>query len=162
MNLKSLSLSAIIVFSINFSGCSTATTTVACTQTIPNSISKVGCDSAFIIGKTSKSEVEEKLGATMFSYKKPNNTTKLVYLYSEHIAAIKRSLTGAKGLKIILELWFDKNGILFKKKYSNDPHYQHPEMMETYNNALKLAPERPKGGYGSITSPLGVIQNIFK
>lgn len=146
---------------IVLSGCG-ATTAVSCTPTIPDSITKVGCDKPFIIGTTTKSEIEEKLGGTLFIYKKPNNISKVVYVYSEGVSAAKRTFLGQKGLRINLELWFDDKNILMKKKYNNDANYQHPEMMETFNKVMENAPENAKGGNGSIVGPVGAIQNLFK
>lgn len=143
-----------------FSGC--GTTNVACTPTIPDSITKIGCDKPFIIGTTTKDEVQEKLGGTIFIYKKPKNVTKLVYINSEDVSLASRAFAGKKGYKINLELWFDDKNILVKKKYTNNRKYVHPEMMETYTNVLQKAPARPAGGYGSMTTPVGAIGNMFK
>jgi hypothetical protein len=160
MKTNKLTITAIVSIMI-LSGC-TSTTGVSCTQTIPNSISKVGCEKPFIVGQTTKTEVEEKLGSTLFIYEKPNGVTKLVYLYAEDVSLGKRAFLGVKGLRINLELWFDKNGVLIKKKYNNDANYHHPEMMETYNNIIKNGPENAKGGNGSFVSPVGAIQNLLK
>ena len=143
-----------------FSGC--GTTKIACTPTIPDSVSKIGCDKPFIVGKTTKDEVQEKLGGTIFSYKKPDNVTKLVYINAEEVSIASRAFAGKKGNSIKLELWFNDNNILIKKKYTNDPKYIHPEMMETYSDAMKQAPTRPAGGYGSVTTPVGAVGNMFK
>ena len=157
-NIKLAVMTAIAM--VLFSGCGAKS--ISCTTTIPNSISKVGCDKPFILHETTMQEVEENLGGTLFKYEKADDVTKLVYLYSEDISIASRAFLGTKGAKAVLELWFNKQGILIKKKYSNSPNYHHPELLETYNSVIENGPENAKGGNGSITTPIGAMQNLFK
>ena len=149
----------ILVTSVVFIGCGTPS--VPCQDTIPSSISKLGCDKALIIGKTTRSEIEESFGGTIFEYKKPNDVVKVAYKYVEHVSHASQAFAGRKPLRINLELWYDKNNILIKKKYNNDPSYHHPEMTQDYNSMMNNLPVQ-KGGYGSMTTPLGAMNNMFK
>lgn len=158
-SLAKVSLS-VFILSIVFSGCMSKTS-VACNSSMPSSISQVGCDKPFIIGKTTRSQVEDNIGGTIFQYKKANDVSKVAYVYTEETSMAARAWGGKKPLKINLELWYDKNNVLIKKKYNNDSSYYHPEMMEGFANITKGLPAN-NGGNGSITTPFGAIQNAFK